>query len=273
MKGMIGATRLGMVLAILIEGFSIQEAAAITAGEVASKSEQVYPGLDQRSKLTFLIKEQGGAERKIVLKRFWKNYKGENDVVSKMMIFYEYPPEEKGQSFMTWSYAPDSGKQDDRWIYLPVLRQVQKVPEKMTSGGFEAIDFRPEDMAPRPIDLDDHRLVEEEIIDNKPYYVVETVPKKIDAGQIYSRWVTWISKDQFLKEKIEYYDLSGKAWKEQVISWKKVGGAWVWEKVMIKNLQTNVQTILNITEIQVNSDIPDKLFTERSMKLGLEGIR
>jgi|SRR5579863_3496198 len=273
MKELIRGICLGLLIPLLAEGLFVLKATANTASDVVSRSERVYPGMDQRSKLTFLIKDEAGTERKIVLKRFWKNYKGENGINSKMMIFYEYPPEEKGQSFMTWSYAPETGKQDDRWIFLPILRQVQKVPEKMLSGGFQAIDFRPEDMAPRPVDLDDHQLIREEVIDNKPYYVVETIPKKIDSGQIYSRWITWISKDQFLKEKIEFYDLSGKRWKEQVISWKKAGTAWVWEKVMINNLQTNVHTILNITEIQVNSDLPDKFFTERTMKLGLEGLR
>ena len=243
-----------------------------TADEIVARSEQVYPGLDQRSKLTFIIKEQGGAERKIVLRRYWKNYKGQNGIDSKMMIYYEYPPEEKGQSFMTWSYSAQTGKPDDRWIYLPLLRQVQKVPEKIT-GGFQAIDFRPEDMAPRPVGLDNHRLLREEVIDNKPYYVIETIPKGKQPGQIYSKWIKWISKDQFLKEKIDYYNLDEKLWKEQSISWKKFGGNWVWEKVVIKNFLTNVMTILNITEVQVNSDIPDKVFTERSMKLGLEGLR
>jgi hypothetical protein len=258
------------MVAALLPGFFILEGVfGATVEEIVTRSEQVYPGLDQRSKLTFLIKEAGGFERKIVLRRFWKNYNGENGIASKMMIFYEYPPEEKGQSFMTWSYT---GRADDRWIYLPLLRQVQKVPEKMT-GGFQAIDFRPEDMAPRPVDLDRHRLVKEEVIDNKPYYVIETVPKSQEQDQIYGKWIKWISKDQYLKEKIDYYDRNNKLWKEQFISWKKLGPSWVWEKVMIKNLQTNVQTSLIITEVQVDSDLPDKFFTERTMKLGLEGIR
>lgn len=271
MKSVIKCAGIALVLSILSMEAIVFSAVNSSVEEIVSKSELVHPGKDQRSKLTFIIKEVKGPERKIILRRFWKNYKGEKGISSKTIIFYEYPPEEKGQSFMTWSYNPQLGKKDDRWIYLPILRQVQKVPEKI-AGGFQAIDFRPEDMAPRPVEIDEHRLLDEEVIDNKPYYVIETTPKGKSPDQIYSKWVTWISQDQFLKEKIAFYDLDEKLWKEQVVSWKKVGGAWVWEKVRIENKQTNVVTILNITEIQVNSNLADKFFTERTMKLGPGGI-
>ncbi len=75
----------------------------LTADQIAAKSEDVYPGTDQQSKLTFTIREADGAERKVVLRRYWKNYQKESDFDSKVLVFHEYPPDTKGTAFIVWS--------------------------------------------------------------------------------------------------------------------------------------------------------------------------
>lgn len=260
----------GMLVLGLVSGVHAKEA-ALEAGEVARRAEVSYPGSDQRSKLTFIIKDPEG-ERKIVLRRFWKNYDGAGNLAWKLLVFYEYPPENRGAAFMHWSYSRDSGKPDDRWLYIPILRKVQKVPENAEDDGFEAIDFSLTDMSPRPTALDSHELLDEEMVGQRAYYLVKSVPKRPDPGYPYSQVVKWVSKDGFLKERADYYDLGGELLKQQFITWKQVGDAWVWEKVVMKNARTGLQTVLSISEIQVNSGLADTIFTERVMARGLAAL-
>lgn len=203
----------------------------------------------------------------MVLRRYWKNYPEDPRLDSKVLVFYEYPPESRGTAFMVWTYKVSTGKPEDMWLYLPLLRKVQKVPvhpDEIFSGA----NLRPADMLPRPPELDSHRLLREETIENQAYYVIESVPKRFSPHYPYSKVIKWISKDRLLKERIDYFDRKGHPLKRQIITWKRVGKAWTWEKVILENLQNGVQTRLSISEIRINTGIPDRIFTRRTMQSG-----
>ena len=240
---------------------------SLTADEIAAKSEDVYPGTDQRSKLTFLIRDPDSSERKVILRRYWKNFKADPEVESKVLVFHEYPPDSKGTAFMVWSYKLTTEKSEDLWLYLPILRKVQKVPEHPDEI-FSGANLRPSDMVPRPPELDRHRLIGEETIENQAYYVVESTPKETSPHYPYGKLVKWITKDHFLKERIDYYDRNGKLLKKQLTTWKRESGTWIWEKVILTNVQTHVQTTLSISDTQINTGLSDDVFSERTMRLG-----
>ena len=242
----------------------------ITAEEIVRRSEEVHPGKDHASKLIFTIRDQDGSERREVLRRFWKAYGGKGGLEYKLIVFNEYPPDKKGNAFLEWSYRPRSGKETERKFYLKFLNTVNKVP-KGSDEGFASSDLKPSEMAPRPVDLDNHNILKEEVIESRAYYVVESIPKKPDPSYPYSKVVKWITKGDFLKERIQYYDPEGNLFKEQIITWKKIKDAWVWEKVVTTNAQTKAQTFLTISDIKVDSGLSEDLFTERAMKRGVEG--
>jgi hypothetical protein len=243
----------------------------LTVEEIVRQSEEVHPGKDHASKLTFTIRDQDGNERKEILRRFWKSYGGKSGLEYKLIVFNEYPPDKKGNAFLEWAYRPGSGKETERKFYLKFLNTINKVP-KGSDEGFASSDLKPSEMAPRPVGLDNHKLLKEEVIESRSYYVIESSPKKSDPTYPYSKVVKWITKDDFLKERIEYYDLNGHLFKEQIITWKKIKDAWVWEKVVTTNDQTKAQTFLTISDIKVDSGLSDDLFTERAMKRGVGDI-
>src|SRR3990170_3928757 len=239
----------------------------MTADQIVAKSEDVYPGMDQQSKLTFAIREADGGERKVVLRRYWKNYPGDPNIDSKALVFYEYPPDTTGTAFMVWTYKTAKRKPEDLWIYLPILRKVQKLPEHPDEI-FSGANLRPSDMIPRDVSLDKHKLLREETIENQQYYVIESTPKTKGSNYNYGKVVKWVKKNDFLKERIDYYDTDGTMLKKQLITWKKVKDAYVWEKVVLTNVKTDVQTILNISDVEINTGLTDASFTERAMSSG-----
>jgi outer membrane lipoprotein-sorting protein len=243
----------------------------LTAGEIVEKAEK-FPGNDQRSKITFKIREKDGTERKLVSVRFWKNYQGKNGLDSKTLIFNEYPPDQRGSAFMSWSYRAEAGKPDEQWIYIPFIRKVTRIPGKGDES-FQGSDLKASDMTPREVNLDRHSLVREETIENKDYYVIKSSPKQNDPNYPYSKVVKWITKDNFLKERLDYYDENEILVKKQHISWKQVGKVWVWEKVVMTNSVNSNQTVLTFSDIRIGTGLSDNLFSERSMKAGLAKIR
>ncbi len=149
-----GALFLGFWLLVSISALSVTTPSTaygeLTADQIAAKSEDVHPGSDQQSKLTFIIREADGAERKVVLRRYWKNYLKDSDMDSKVLVFHEYPPDAKGTAFMVWTYKTSSQKSEDLWIYLPILRKVQKLPEHPDEI-FSGANLKPSDMIPRDV--------------------------------------------------------------------------------------------------------------------------
>ncbi len=246
--------------------------AGILATEIAQKSEDVYPGRDQTAKLTFTIKDSTGGERKSVLRRFWKNYRGQKGLDFKVLVFNEYPPDAKGSSFMLWSYDPQSGKPADRWLYIPILNKVNKLANNVDTGGIASSDLNPNDMVSRPVDRDTHKLLGEETVGNRSYYMIESTPIKLDPSYTYGKVVKWITKDTSLKERVDYYDIQGKLLKTQFITWKPVKDAWVWEKVVINNAQTGSETYLSINDIKTDTGIVDSFFSDRTMKKGIDSL-
>ena len=243
----------------------------ITGKEIVTKSENINPGSDQSSKLTFHFREKDGSERKMVMLRFWKNYRGENGLDSKVMIFQEYPPESRGSGFMGWFYRAGP-KKSESWLYIPVLRKVIQLPDSNNDEAFQGSDLRPGDMAVRSVDEDVHTFIGEEKIDDREHYIVESVPKVKDPLYKYGRVVKWISKDLFLKDRVEYFDESGKLFKTQVIKWSKMKDAWVWSRVETRNVQTGVETTLDVSDIRIDSGLQDAIYSDRSLKGGAASV-
>jgi len=244
----------------------------LSATEVFTRSQSVNPGRDQQSTLTLLITDADGNTRKAVIKRYWKRYNGQENVESKVLLFHEYPPEQRGTAFMVWTYIPKSGLPSDQWLYIPILRKVNKLPEQM-EGNIQGSDLRGSDMDPRPANLDTHTMLRRETIGTGHYYVVESKPKNADTGYPYSKVVRWIAAENFLIDKVDYYDTQERLLKKQTISWSQMGDAWVWRKVVIANVQTGSKTTLNLSEVQVDQGLRDSLFTERMMQHGAEALR
>ena len=246
--------------------------APLTVKEIVRNSEDVHPGRDHTSRLIFTIRDESGGEQKEILRRFWKGYDRKSNLSHKLIVFNEFPPDKKGNVFLEWSYKPTSGKEPVRKFYLKFLDAVNNVPRTANEEGFASSDLKPSEMAARPVNLDLHELIKEEVIEGRDYYVVESLPKKTSPSFPYSKLIKWITKDHFLKERIQYFDLEGSLLKEQIITWKKIKGVWVWEKVVTRNAQNKRQTFLTIRNIEVNAGLPEELFTERSMRRGLENI-
>lgn len=265
----------GILFGISLCSFPLSAAAELTATDIVKKSNEIDGGDDSISRLSFTFKRTDGAERKLIYTMVWKEYAGHDDVDDKVIFFSEYPPDDKGKSFMVWVY---DNKKDDEWMYLPELRMVRKVTHSEHHGRHDDEDdfarsvLTQVDLVPREPDLDNHTLLKDEEVDGHTDFVVESVPKQVGVDYPYQKTRRWITQDNFLPERTDYYGPTGGLIKRQTIKWKKIGKAWVWEQVVGEDLVTNARTVLDISDIKLNNGLQDEVFSARTMRLGKDSI-
>lgn len=228
------------------------------------------PGTDQRSKLTIILKDKDNNERTNVYLRLWKDYKGQDKITDKMVLFTEYPPDARGAGFMRWGFTADTEKNADQWIYLPVLRKTRRVSIRDPGDSFLGSDLTYADITGRAVDQDEHKFVKIEEREGQSYYMVESIPK--EKNPLYSKRVSWFLKTAdwqgCVKSGVLYYDPKGEVLKKQSLTWQKVGDAWMWKKVEVQNVQAKHSSIFQIDEAEVNVSLDDEVFTERTLAKG-----
>ncbi len=228
--------------------------------------EKVYnrpTGNDMTGDLTMIIENSRGNQRVRKIRQYVKDFGN----TEKKIMFFLSPADVKNTSFMTWSYD-DGSKSDDQWIYLPALKKVKRISSDSKGDYFMGSDFTYDDLGDRHPSEDTHRILREEVVDGQPTIVVESIPK--DEDYMYSRTVTWVVKDSWVGLKKEFYDEDGDLLKILTVQdQKRFGDVIVLTNVKMTNVQKNQFTIMEFTNVKINTGIPDNKFTERMMKRGL----
>ncbi len=239
--------------------------------EIVSHCEYKNPGTDQTSVLSILLIDKDGNQRKNEYRRFWKFYQGEGDIVDKMVLFTQFPPDAKGTGFMRWGFTADSKKQADQWLYLPQLRKIRRVSVRDPGDSFLGSDLSYGDIDDRPVTADKHSFKTIAKVSGVDFYVVESVP--VDAGDQYSKRISWYAKTDKWEDcsrfKTEYYDRQGLLLKISQLAWQRVDGAWIWDRVLVENVQTRHRSVFQVTDVAVDVGLKDRQFTERALKKGL----
>ena len=234
----------------------------LTAREIIEKVYNRPEGDDQTSNLTMTLENKSGKQRIRKIKQFTKDM-GD---VEKSIMFFQSPADVKNTSFMSWAY--DSDKSDDQWIYLPALKKTKRISSDSKSDYFMGSDFTYDDLGDRKLDADSHTLLRSETVDGVDYYVVESVSK--DEDYMYSKAITWIRKDNFIGLQKEFYDEDGDLLKIlSITEFKEISGILVITNSEMKNVQKDHRTMMVLSDIKVNTGMSDSKFTERMMMRGM----
>ena len=149
---------------------------AMSGMDIMKKSREGYQADDLVTTVTLLLTDKSGAQKKIVVLRKWKNYRGEDGLDSKTLFWTDFPPDNRGTGFLIWDYSIE-GRADDLWLYLPSLRQSRRMTTRDQDDAFMGSDLTFSDMGQRRLDEDVHKLLGEQVYKDTPCYVVESVPK------------------------------------------------------------------------------------------------
>jgi outer membrane lipoprotein-sorting protein len=230
--------------------------------QIMVKEDTREDGDDQTSRGTFHLINKRGHKRLRETIHKWKDYDGRDGFKEKDIIIFHSPQDIKGTGFLNWSY-PDINKDDDQWLYLPALRKVRRISANDKEDSFVGTDFTFDDMGEREVEEDTHKLIRQEIFEDKKCCVVESMPK--EKNYIYSKKLIWVIDGEWIVSKIEFYDRKGKFLKELHAQWQKVQEIWAWQNISMKNAQTGHQTIIEVRDIKFNQGLSDRVFTRRTL--------
>jgi len=244
----------------------------VTGEDIVSQCDNKYPGENQKSQLGITLTDKSGNERKTVYLRLWKDTKGEEGVFDKMVLFTMYPPDAKGAGFMRWAYLPETKKNTEQWIYLPVLRKIRRVSVRDLADSFLGSDLTYGDISYRAVDADEHKLIRVDKDKNgQEYFVVVSTPEEDDYQ--YSKRISWFSRtsnpDDCVKVRVDYYDQKEVFLKRQLLKWQKIDDAWVWDKVHVQNVQTFHKSFFEVDKVKINAGVGDEWFSERKLRQGI----
>ena len=109
------------------------------------------------------------------------------------------PARDKGTAFLK------RGK--EIWNWQPTIDRVIKLPPSMMMQSWMGSDFTNDDLVKQSSTVTDyeHRLLGSATIDGYDCYQLELIPKE-DAPVVWGRLLVWISKEEFLQLKVEFYD-------------------------------------------------------------------
>lgn len=248
--------------------------APIDGDEIVKKCGFKYEGADQQSTFTVTLIDKANNEKKQEYLRLWKDFGGKDGVINKMLLFTTYPPDAQGVAFMRWAYTPGMGRTADQWVYLPELRSLKRVSIRDPGDSFLGSDMTHADITPRALDQDTHRLLGIDRRGAEEFYVVEEIPKEKEP--LYSKRIEWYSKtptwETCINVKTDYYDRKGNLLKQQYIKWQRVQGAWLWDTLLVRNVQTGHKSVFKNTNVKINTGLPAGIFNERTVRLGPSSI-
>ncbi len=167
----------------------------------------------------------------------------------------------------------EGNKDDDKFIYLPELRQSRRVNTADGSKAFVGSDASYDDLSTRDIDKDKHEAVNEETKNGYDCYVVKSTAINPNDSQ-YGYRIQWIDKKTYVPVYAEMYDKKGKLLKtltvEKLEEVKNANGKGYNTPMttVMKNVQTGHSTTLEIKKIVVDQPLNDRIFTQNFLNTG-----
>ncbi|RLA75771.1 MAG: outer membrane lipoprotein-sorting protein [Epsilonproteobacteria bacterium] len=233
---------------------------ALTNLEVAQKSDDVMSGFKDSSSIMSmqLINARGQEKTRTMAMKVL-----EGDGEDKSLMEFLTPADVKGTKFLSYEHTQ---KDDDQWLYLPALKRVKRIASKNKSGAFMGSEFSYEDIS--AFNVKKYKYsgdAKEGLLNKKAVYIGKSVPISKYSG--YTKLKTWIDKETFLVQKIEYYDRKKQLLKTAIFTnYKQFGTINRIGKITMKNIQNDKTTILTWSNQKINTGLKSKDFHKRYLK-------
>ncbi|HTL07468.1 MAG TPA: outer membrane lipoprotein-sorting protein [Chitinophagaceae bacterium] len=119
------------------------------------------------------------------------------------LILIQAPARDKGIAFLK--------RKKEVWNWIPSLERTIKLPPSMMNQSWMGTDFTNDDLVKESSIVTDynHSIVGDTIIDNRPCYIIEMIPKP-EAAIIWGKLIVCIDKKDFLELHTKFFDEDGK---------------------------------------------------------------
>lgn len=181
------------------------------------------------------------------------------------LVLIVNPAKERGQIFLKIK--------DQLWLWNPILSKPIKMGESILSEGWMNSDLSNNELLNEGSIITDYdkKLVNTEIFQNFDCYVIELTPKP-NKNIVWGKQVLWITKNDFILLKIDFYDEDMNIVKTYIASdIKTIGGRNIPTHFEVIPLNVkNQKTILEIKRIVFNVKVDEKFFSIQNMQKGMD---
>jgi outer membrane lipoprotein-sorting protein len=177
------------------------------------------------------------------------------------MILITAPARDRGTAFLK--------RGNEIWNWVPSVGRTIKMPPSMMMQSWMGSDFTNDDLVRESSAVTDydHELVGEETIEGYVCYKIEMKPKP-DAPVVWTRVDVWISKEEYLELKAEFYDEFGELINVMNgMEVKEFDGRMIPSKMeMIPMDKEGHKTVLEYRSMEFNEGIPESFFSIQNMR-------
>lgn len=177
------------------------------------------------------------------------------------IIYITAPAKEKGQVFLK--------RQKEMWNYVPTIERMIKIPPSMMMQSWMGSDFTNDDLVRESSLVKDytHKLIGEESIDGFECYKAELIPLD-DAPVVWGKVLMWISKEELLWLKAEFYDEDGYLVNTEILTdVKEMDDRIMPTRLeMIPTDEEGHKTIMIFNDMKFNVKIDESFFSQQNMK-------
>lgn len=228
-------------------------APAQDATEIVNKADEKMRGESSRAEMTMKIVRPTW-ERSVSMKA-WSM--GEDY----SLILITSPARDEGTAFLM--------RGNEIWNWLPDVNRSIKMPPSMMSQSWMGSDFSNNDLVRESSIVTDYtyKLLEDSTILGYDCYRIEMTPKP-EAPVVWSKVISFISKDNYLQLRAEYYDEHNNL--VRVMSGAdidRLDGRLLPTKIAMNPMEKEGQkTVITYQDIKFNIDISKNFFSIQNMK-------
>jgi outer membrane lipoprotein-sorting protein len=225
----------------------------ITAEEIIKKADEKIRGKTNTSKMEMEIIRPSW-KRSVSMKSWGRG-------MDFSLTYITSPAKDKGQVFMK--------RKTEMWNWMPAIGRMIKIPASMMSQGWMGSDYTNDDILKESSIVKDymHKIIKEEKIDGYDSYKIEMIPKE-DAAVIWTKVFKWITKDEYIQIKSEYYDEDNELIKSDFsYDFKLMDSRLIPTRIeIIPADEEGKKTVLYIKSIEFDVDLPESFFSQQNMK-------
>jgi hypothetical protein len=226
------------------------------------------------SNMQMQLIDKKGHKRVRNMKTFTKD-KGKDEL---KLIFFLTPSDVKNTAFLTYDYA-NNEKDDDQWLYLPALNKTKRIPASDKDSSFMGSDFTYNDMTDP--NLNDYRfkILKESVVKrksgNEKVWIIQSTPKNQDIIDEtgYLKSIVYVRQDNYMVTRAKHYLKKAKRIKymdvKKIETIDGIDTAIITVATTKKGKRTIHKTILINSDIKMNQDLKESLFTVRTIEKGL----
>lgn len=259
-----------LAVSLLLAGFCVH-------GQTADEIAKVFCDLDRVPDYNYstLILENIDKNGKSETIELWQYGSGVDNGLKNVAFDFKSPASVKGMRVLQLEKLR---KADDRWVYVPKLRQARRIPMTERTKSFGGTEFTYNDMTIRTEEEDKNEILENSVnitVNNNSYecWKMKSTPYKKSEVE-YTYRISWFDKKTYIPVRIEYYDSKNTVIKlYECLKLEIVKGVTGIEYPLrrsnvVTNLVTGRKTVATVRDFVFDEPISDAYFAQHWLTTG-----